>query len=338
MLHVTNGDSAGGSLRQAGLPGDVMAWKDVLCEGPVPAGLSVEALRATRAHFIAQAGWGYEEAVSADLLARDTSLAAYAKHEEVVLWFEHDLYDQLQLLQILDRFVGQRLGATRLSLICLASHPDVDPFYGLGQLSPAQLAALFPSRVPLTTKHCLMAQSAWEAFRSPDPRVIVETVLARDTSVLPFLRAALQRHLEEFPAVEDGLSRTERQILECLAAGERHPGLLFQACQQREEAPFLGDTSFFARVRGLTIGDRPLLAVAGRHQAGVEVPTDGHYDEAFHAQDLVVTEVGQAVLAQQADWVALHGTDRWLGGVRLSGQVVGWRWSRQARRLVQAGT
>jgi hypothetical protein len=36
MLHITNGDSVGGTLRQTGLPGDILAWKDILHEGPAP--------------------------------------------------------------------------------------------------------------------------------------------------------------------------------------------------------------------------------------------------------------------------------------------------------------
>lgn len=33
MLHITSGDCAGGSLRQAGLPGAVFAWHDILYDG-----------------------------------------------------------------------------------------------------------------------------------------------------------------------------------------------------------------------------------------------------------------------------------------------------------------
>jgi hypothetical protein len=54
------------------------------------------------------------------------------------------------------------------------------------------------------------ARAAWTAFRSPDPRNL-ETV---KIAALPFLAAALRRHLEEFPWTTDGLSRTERQILQ----------------------------------------------------------------------------------------------------------------------------
>ena len=37
LLHVTNGESAGNTLRQTALGGAVLPWQDVLHEGPVPA-------------------------------------------------------------------------------------------------------------------------------------------------------------------------------------------------------------------------------------------------------------------------------------------------------------
>jgi hypothetical protein len=57
MLHITNGDSAAEVIRRAGVQGDVLPWRDVLHEGPVPQGLSLEELLGVRARFIAAAGW-----------------------------------------------------------------------------------------------------------------------------------------------------------------------------------------------------------------------------------------------------------------------------------------
>jgi hypothetical protein len=152
MLHITNGDSAATLLRQAALPGEVLAWKDVLHEGPVPAGLSPAQLRPVRARFIAARGWAPEGEVLADLERRDMVVDRVGKNEEVVLWFEHDLYDQLQLLQVLDRFATKNGNVPALSLIAIDAFPGVEPFYGLGQLTPAQLSSLFWPRPAVTTR------------------------------------------------------------------------------------------------------------------------------------------------------------------------------------------
>jgi DNA-binding transcriptional MerR regulator len=54
LLHVTNGESAGNTLRQTALGGAVLSWQDVLHEGPVPDVPAAE-LRRVRARFLASA-------------------------------------------------------------------------------------------------------------------------------------------------------------------------------------------------------------------------------------------------------------------------------------------
>ena len=334
MLHITNGDSAGASLRQAGLSGQVIAWQDVLHEGPVPADLYAEELRVVRARFIAEMGWGAHDTVLAEFTARDAALARAAAQDEVVLWFEHDLYDQLQLLQILDRLSGIAPGQHRWHLICVGDYQVEPRFMGLGQLTPAQLAALFPSRHVITPEELALGRAAWAAFRAPDPAAI-EHLLASDTTALPFLSGALARHLEQFPSTGDGLARTERQILEAVSGGARTPPTLFQAVQQREERPFMGDLSLWTYARDLSLEPHPLLATAG---GGVfALPDSNGGGGAFVAQELSLTESGRAALAGQADWVTLHGIDRWLGGVHLQGHEAAWRWDGVRQELVAHG-
>ena len=75
MLHITNGDSVGGTLRQTGLPGDILTWKDILHEGPTPSGLSLEQMSQIRAQFLA--GWAlgsYEEMLTGFLHRKKTLL------------------------------------------------------------------------------------------------------------------------------------------------------------------------------------------------------------------------------------------------------------------------
>jgi hypothetical protein len=117
MLLVTNGDSAAERIEEAGLAGELLPWRDVLHEGPVPAGLSDSELGEVRGRFLADRGWASGHETAEAFAERDAVLADFGKHEEVVLFFEHDLYDQLQLVQVLDRFLGLDLGGTRLCLV-----------------------------------------------------------------------------------------------------------------------------------------------------------------------------------------------------------------------------
>lgn len=333
MLHITNGDSAGGTLRQTDLPGDILTWKDILHEGPTPAGLSLEQMSKIRAHFIADSAFGTYDDVLASFMQRDTLLAQFAAHKEVVLWFEHDLYDQLQLIQLLDWFSRQNLGSTTISLICINSFPGIANFFGLGQLNPTQLRSLYETRRPLTEKEFKLGSAAWKAYCAPDPREL-EAFLQQDTSVLPFLKAALLRHLEQFPGLQSGLSRTERQILEVVAAGVHKPLEIFRAVQEKEESPFMGDTPFWSHLLSLCAGKKPLLK---RADGGTfSLPTGDPNDAAFRDQQLVLTDEGRKALAGQTDWIKINrGIDRWLGGVHLQGKNASWRWDTQRATLVQ---
>jgi DNA-binding transcriptional MerR regulator len=109
VLHVTNGESAGNTLRQTGLGGAVLPWQDVLHEGPVPAVSRPQLLR-LRAAFLSECGWGSRRAILSSLERRDRRLVeALREGVQVVLWFEHDLFDQLQLLDVLA--LAHELGA-----------------------------------------------------------------------------------------------------------------------------------------------------------------------------------------------------------------------------------
>jgi hypothetical protein len=224
LLHITNGDCAVAVLSQV-VGGTILPWRDVLHEGPVRERLSLEELSRERAAFIASAGWGAAEKVLEEFQARDAAFRRAGEHDEIVLWFEHDLYDQLQLIQVLDGLSSLR--GPPISLVCEAEY--------LGNMAAQRAAELFSLRSPVMRRHFQEAQAAWAAFRSPDPWGIDP----EKPKALPFLGAALRRHLEEFPWTTDGLSRTERQVLQALADGPLEFPRLFASIQ--EDPVFLAD-------------------------------------------------------------------------------------------------
>jgi hypothetical protein len=323
MLHITNGDSAGATIEATRLGGIVLPWLDVLHEGPVPAGLSLEQLRGIRAAFIADQGWGTYERVLAALIHRDEVIFGAADHDEVNLWFEHDLYDQLQLIQVLSVLSED---AVHRAAIIQPAHTEY-----LGQLSADTLRSLYNKRQQVTAAQLVVARRAWDAFRSPDPMVIV-SFLREETSALPSVAPALMRHGQQFPSLENGLNRTERQILEALVAQPQQMKSLYsEAHQKREELLFMGDAVFAAYVRGLSQASTPLLKI----EMG-QSPAAKPEDEFWKAK-VRITSAGRAVLKAEDDMVRLNGIDRWLGGVYLEGKEVPWRWDENYKTLRARG-
>ncbi len=101
-LHITNGDSAAGGIRAVDGTGDILPWRDILHDGPVPSGLSLAELSRVRAKFLSSEGFGVSAQIQREFAERDDTIRRFSDFEEVVLWFEWDLYDQLQLIQVLD--------------------------------------------------------------------------------------------------------------------------------------------------------------------------------------------------------------------------------------------
>lgn len=101
MLHVTDGESVAGTLRESAIPGNVSIYGDLMFEGPAPAGLNTETWRETRARFMADAGFSTLEETRQYLKGCEDTLAAFSQHDEVVIWLDPRLSDQLILIKVL---------------------------------------------------------------------------------------------------------------------------------------------------------------------------------------------------------------------------------------------
>jgi hypothetical protein len=320
MLHVRCGTDILGKLREAGLAGEMLSYADPVAQGPVPLTGTPEEFRLLRAGFIADAYGVPVEEVLEQQRREEVVLARAAEHDEVVLWFEHDLFDQAILIRLLDHFA--EYPHPRLSLVTLDRHPEVPRFIGLGNLDARQLAELFLRRIPVTTRMLDLGRRAWAAWRAPAP-LALERLVDDCGAVLPYLQAAIRRHLAELPAVGDGLGETERLALEELAAGPLAARALFDRYQEREPAPWLGDLMFFHVLRALAEGDRPLLRATGEWPTA----TDPAPDPVLEA-----TPTAGEVLGGRLDRVRACGVATWVGGVRIEGEAV-WRWDRSVREV-----
>jgi hypothetical protein len=286
-LHVTNGDGALYVLKKAGILGTHLAWQDALNDGPVPAGLSLEETSALRAHYLASRGYGSPIKLIHDSQRRDALLRRASEFDEVVLWFEHDLYDQLQLLQTLTTLEELDLEPGRVATVQSDSYladMTVDEILRLLQRRRTATAAIFKS-----------ARRNWERFTSSSTIDLFASA-GEEAIGLPFLRAALRRLCEEYPWARDGLSRSQRQALYAVGQGPARMEELFERSQAREEASFLGNRAFDVMLDELRRGD------------GALIESD---------ESVVLTALGRRVLAGDADWLDEHRIDRWIGGVHL---------------------
>ena len=163
-LHVTNGDATVPGLRGTGLADTMLPWRDVLHEGPVPE-VPDDELRRIRTAFLASED-ADDIGTATEFAERDRTLEAH-RDGEYVLWFEADLYDQLQLIQILARLTQLEVPSSRITLICVGEHVGVAHFGGLGELTSEQLSGLHTAAATTLTSEALEhegAPTAGDAF------------------------------------------------------------------------------------------------------------------------------------------------------------------------------
>lgn len=320
-VHIRCGSDIAEGLRRAGYEGAFLEFADPVCHGPVPAG-DDETRRSVRASFIASA---YELPLS-DCVSRmrreQQALDNVGRYDRVVLWFEHDSYDQLILAQVLS--VLAELSLPDVQLICIDAYPGKPGFRGLGELPEVSLRGLWETRRRVGPEDYALGRAVWAALQREDPRPLY--AIARTGTVpIPPMAGALERHAMELPWTSDGLSLTQRQLLEVIQAGAVRCGAAFRVLTTTvEPLPFLGDAMVWWEMRELAAGGAVTLQPS---------------DESWPRWGIGLTALGTALLAHNADWVDQGRRERWVGGVPCGPEHPQWRWDpvREQPVLVSRG-
>ncbi len=330
-LIVTNGDAATDRLKAAGIAGHLLPWQDMLHDGPVPASTLLDEVSDARAEFLAEALGRPFDDVRADFAHRDAQIDVHGAYNEVELWFEHDLFDQLQLIQVLHYFSHE---PDRMGLFLIqASHY-------LGMMEKDAMRALETARTPVSAVQLETAHSAWEAFTAPTPMRLA-ALAAEDHPSLPYLAPALRRLLAELPAPRSGLSLTEERILSLLTDGPARVAKVFGAVHSMDEAQFLADLPFFLRLDGLAFAHEPLIEGLPYRTCDCGTlsfaPEDGSAGEAtyraYASAEISLTKAGAAALKGRFDHACANAVERFIGGTHVMAGAM-WRYDRATRELI----
>jgi hypothetical protein len=321
ILSITSTQANAQAIRDAGLSGDIIACEDVLYEGPLQLGLSPEKMATKRADYFAACGMEGAKALSERYAQRLQQLAQYDQHHQLVLWFSQNLYNQLLLVQLLHWIEGQDTGLLEISLASPDQLPASRNIQSFDVLNSDQVESLYKRRLEISINQLDVAKHVWEAICNHDPRDLA-LFSKPDMASLPFLPLAVERLLQQFPAKANGLSRSERQILEILTTNESDPSKVFMRVQRKEEYPFMNHVMFWLTVSRLIQADHPAIKLEERY---CEERVEPGITREVSTSHILLTETGRKILRNEQDWIQLNGIDRWVGGVHLnSGNI--WRW------------
>ncbi len=262
-IHITSGDIAGQSLTKSGIPGEVFVWHDILYDGPRKPGWPDDATLEARARFleITTGGGLSRQLVLEGLKAQYAKLETAARYDMLILWFDACLFDQSMLCHILTCL--QVLGAEKADLLCIDAFPGIEPYRGIGQLSPDQLASAYNRRQPLKKDQFLFAKRVDRAFALQD-QIAFKELSGLIEAPLPWVPAAVKRWIEEQPDRVTGLSRIERLALEAIRSGCETSSDIFSFVSARETPPqYWGDITLWEKINALADREPPLVRIEG---------------------------------------------------------------------------
>ena len=265
ILHITSGDIAGDRLAKSGLPGEVFVWHDILYDGPRKPGWPDDMTLDARADFIENATGGGlgRQYVLETLKTQYAKLKRVSGDSTLILWFDACLFDQSMLCHILACM--RSLSNETADLFCIDAFPGIDPYHGIGQLSPTQLAAVYdrgPS-LKLKREHFLFAEHVDRAFALQDLSGFQKLADQTDAP-LPWIPAAAKRWMAEFPDEASGLGRLEQMALAAVKSGCETPAEIFSFVSERETPPqYWGDITLWEKLNALADREAPLVKIKG---------------------------------------------------------------------------
>ena len=301
ITHIHNGDVVAVRAKRASISGDHLVFRESLIGGPVVEG---EGWIERRAKFLATVAGEDVLRMSNRLFEQEQAIAAAAANaEEIVLWFEHDLFCLVHLVYLLPRVPSGRTS--------LVWHDQP-----LGELQPEELLRVHARRRPATREMISAAREAWQAYTATDP-VALGALLSASYENFPFLREGLALQASRFPSTRNGLGVIEQRVLEFIADGATDFSALYNRFWSSYPRFGFGDTEVLRHVHLLAGRRIPLIHL-----------TEGSEGKA----SFTITDQGEAILAG-ADDIAVNGIDTWLGGVHLTPQTL-WRWDSQKAQIV----
>lgn len=314
-LHIRCGSDIRETLLTAGFIGDFLEFSDPFCQGPLIS-LAHDDFIKSRSQFISDAYIIPFDEINMRQKSAYEALNNIGNYKDVTLWFEHDIYDQLILIYLLN-YLSKQASIENTNLICIDHMPGVDHFIGLGQLSPDQLTWLWEAKkTPLTQEHLNLGENAWKALINPNPNELYNfTELEVELAVAP-MKNAITRHLQQLPSKFNGLSLTQKLVIEIVSENEGITGVqLFKTLMnEREPLPYLGDMMFWYELSDLNKTSKPLFHISS-------------LSEPWPERRLKLTEVGREILQGTTDFLDLYLSSRWVGGVEITGQKSGqFRW------------
>jgi len=251
ILHITNGDSTTNYLKSLQFKGDFITWREMLCEGKTSIDVGSESFWKTRFEFL-KSSYKVTKKTFIDFTLKEYRALCQTKgQKEIVLWFEYDLFCQINMIALLS-WIKRFRKDEKVTLVCSGDVEGSDQKLGLSQLNKEQIHQHFENRIELSIDDIEYADYVWQLYCSDSPLRLETVNQFNPANPFYYLDDALQTHLRRFPSIENGLNNLENYILKI--AEETKPKSkheLVGNLLKNQEVFGFGDTQYFQKLEKL---------------------------------------------------------------------------------------
>ena len=294
QLHILNGDSSFHQFDKTQIKGEVLIWREILCEGPTTADVSSDAFWETRRQFLEN----YVHEFDPELwhqLKEQVQKTALATFEEIVLWFEYDLFCQANLLGALSWIYNSLPHSdTKVSLICVGEHPNYQRLVGLGEIVLEEFEALYPQREQLSQADLTFGDKIWKMYCSDQHEELLAQIKTYPTDKFRYLEMAFHKHQKRFPSSKNGLSEIEAKIVDLTSREARPKHQLIGTLLRTQDIYGFGDLQYAKYIEQLA----PIL----EEKEG----------------KLFVNQLGEQIVQKDLDFNELRKSSNQYGGASLA--------------------
>ena len=211
-LHITNGDSTSNYLKKLRFSGEFITWREMLCEGKTTTDVGSESFWKNRFDFLKTVYKVNKPTFIEFTLKEYRNLCKKKEQNEIVLWFEPDLFCQINMLAVLSWIKRYRQGY-EISLVSDGTDAKSHKNAGFSLLSEEQINLLYKNRVLLSQDDIEYADYIWQLYCSDSPLRLETVYKFNPMSPFQHLESAIEAHLKRFPSIENGLNFVENNIL-----------------------------------------------------------------------------------------------------------------------------
>jgi len=191
-LHVLPGDAFKENFKRTGIEGEVAVCRECLIEGDINAG-SLQEFWNVREQFLTQTYPDSESTYEKDVVAEFQKIINLPEDSEINLWFEYELFCQVNMWFCLDLLRNSKANVYRVEPV-VRNGDDI--WKGFGGLDVNELNDCFQSRKSFSFADINLASDLWNAYRTGD-NAKLKLLSGYDSPCFPYMKEVCMAAIEK---------------------------------------------------------------------------------------------------------------------------------------------